>query len=150
MITHYFHVFVTGTIFIVLFLIIWKTYHHFLSLVSRVQVSNFSYQMQRLGTSIAIPYFVCLFVWSGFGEDTSGDSFAFSKEVKSINESTVESKNKTDYPPKNLNNTVIDESRNQQKNVVGNAESMSEMEEKVGYSGNDPIIRSRLGLPPKE
>jgi len=76
----------------------------------------------------------------------------YTEPTEPVKESRTEVKKSSNDPPVQKNNRVSNvNSYSEPINTSSKStESIEEMEKRVGYSGDDPIIRSRLGLPPKQ
>lgn len=76
----------------------------------------------------------------------------FDKNNKKI-ENTTNYSNNDSSTRKEISNSKVKALKEEKTNIQipnqNKTESIEDMEKRVGYSGDDSIIRSRLGLPPK-
>jgi len=114
-----------------------KLYHHFWSLADAVHESNFSYWVKRLVASIifaGIGAYIGVYVGTAVAM-FMGLKVEEKKPATVIESPQSQSNNET---PRLEQTTNLNPATNNQQNST---------EEK--YDGDDPVIRERLGLPPK-
>lgn len=128
-------------VFIPLFLIGWKTFDYFqMTLVDAATMTGFDYHFKKFSTGVIVGWIGAYFVTAYF--------FGESKEKSVIPTSKVSASNYSEPKPSQQSQQIKRHVESIPQQISYTKEQVWEMEEKVQYHGDDPLIRNRLGLPP--
>jgi hypothetical protein len=134
----------------------WKMYDYFnTTFFSALNTTGFQYHFKKFISSLFIVPIVATFLSSVplatvfLPENPSNHDIQKNNDQSSKSTELIQSSQKENSTP----NTPVDQSNSQansinQKNLT--SEEIQALEEKVQYHGDDPVIRERLGLPPKK
>lgn len=145
---------------IVVFYYTWKLYTALFSKWDMYRTSGFKIFIGRLILSTALSYFTFAFIGEKLGlrptETTQVQAQTESKSITTYPAAEFKNYQQSEQPASNYK---FESSREIAERKLENSiskktqyteEEMNELEDKVQYHGTDPVIRSRLGLPPKE
>lgn len=127
--------------YIVICIVAWKLFDFFnTTLLGLIDTTGFRYYLKKFMMSCvvipAIVYFIAIMAgWVAF-TDTSKDS-----------KTSTQSSQSKEYK-QSSNTSTSSSSKSSNTTPVYSKEQVMEMENKVDYHGDDPLIRNRLGLPP--
>jgi hypothetical protein len=130
--------------------IAWKTYSWFnMSLFDHATTSGFDYFMKRLGAFLIVGYIGGWLSFTFFSEKGLIELKSNSSISSNSNESTSNT-SVTQQDSGNLNLSNSNKSTSNKSDMPKNNDDISvNKSSESQYDGDDPIIRSRLGLPPK-
>lgn len=122
--------------FVVLVVIFWKTFNYFnMTVFDALSMTGFGYHLKKLGFSLVLPFFIALFGTAMiFSDDDTSSKNSVSTNQRLEKKQTQQVQKQVSSEPTQITYTK---------------EQVLEMENKVDYHGDDPMIRNRLGLPPK-
>lgn len=124
--------------YIVTCVVAWKLYDFFCTtLLGLIDTTGFSYYTKKIGISCFVAPFIVFVIASFAGVAVLGptkDASTQSSQSKEYKQSSSTSTSSSSKPSKTT--------------PVYTKEQVMEMENKVDYHGDDPVIRNRLGLPP--
>jgi hypothetical protein len=145
---------------IVVFYYSWKLYTAFFSKWDMYRTSGFKVFIGRLILSTALGYMTFAFVGEKLGlRPAETPRIQAQTESKSITTYPAAEFKNSQQPAQPSSNYKFESSREiterneaiaMPKKSQYTEQEINELEDKAQYHGTDPVIRSRLGLPPKE
>jgi len=144
---------------VVVFYYSWKIYPYFFSKRDMYRMSGFGVFLGRLVFAVFLSFVTWNALYGIFGLESTSSSMKVQSEPKSIITYPAAEFKNNQQPAQPSSNYKFESSREiaernaaiaTPKKTQYSEEEMNELEDKVQYHGTDPVVRSRLGLPPKE